>query len=246
MRRLGVLAKHARGHARAVADLLWPPACPRCGERAARSHEHFCETCWHALRPLEVAERLWSLAECGPQELPARAAFAVDSLFLDILATSKYRRFRNVGRRLAEEAAAVLAGQLPDGVLVPVPLRPEKLRERGFNQSEDFAKALAARSGHAVETSWLARRRGGPALAGLPREARERAVRGAFAATARFPADGCGSVVLVDDVVTTGSTSAACAAALAAGGTRISVIAMGRAFASSDAVSQRLAHLGRF
>ena len=181
----------------------------------------------------------------GEAELPACAAFAVDALFLDI-SPLRSTGASNVGRRLAEEAAAVLGDVVPEGVLVPVPLRPDKRRDRGFNQTEDFARALAARSGRVVEMSWLARRRGGPALAGLPREERERAVRGAFAATARFPQDASVAVVLVDDVVTTGSTAAACAGALAVAGARVSVVAMGRAFASADSVPRSLAHLGRF
>lgn len=242
-----VLAPRLRGQWHAAADLLWPPVCPHCGERAARAHEHFCESCWRSLRPLKLAERSWSVVAADDASVMAHAAFAVDALFLDILTTSKYRRFRRVGRRLAEEAASVLAGHVPGGTLVPVPLRPDKQRERGFNQTEDFARALAARDDREVAPSWLARRRGGPALAGLPREARERAVRGAFAVTARFPGAASGSVVLVDDVVTTGSTVTACVAALTQGGaTQVSVVAMGRAFASADAGPRSLAMLGRF
>jgi predicted amidophosphoribosyltransferase len=152
-----------------------------------------------------------------------------------------------VGRRLALEAATALAGRLPHGALVPVPLRADKRRERGFNQTEDFARALAARAPRPVEASWLARRRGGPALAGLPREARARAVRGAFAVTSSFPGSEGGPLILVDDVVTTGSTAAACAATLLEGGAPcVHVAAMGRAFASADRPSPNLAFLGRF
>lgn len=203
------------------------------------------------MRPLRPAERTWSLAHPQGDALEpveACAAFAVDSLFLDVLAASKYRRCRPVGGRLAWEAAAVLAPHLPPGALVPVPLRPDKRRERGFNQTEDFARILGRVSGRTVETSWLVRRRGGPALAGLPREARERAVRGAFAAGSAPGAAAAGEILLVDDVVTTGSTAFACAAALqAAGAKRVRVAAMGRAFAPSlDSAARDLALLGRF
>jgi predicted amidophosphoribosyltransferase len=178
----------------------------------------------------------------------ACAAFAVDSLFLDVLAASKYRRCRPVGGRLSWEAAAVLAPHLPPGALVPVPLRPDKRRERGFNQTEDFARILGSVSGRSVETSWLVRRRGGPALAGLPRDARERAVRGAFVAGSTFAGAAAGDVVLVDDVVTTGSTALSCAAALrAAGAKQVRVASMGRAFAASlDSAARDLVFLGRF
>ncbi len=223
-----------REHLTAAADLLWPPVCPRCSGRAACAREHWCRACWSALRPLRAGEERWRPEPDGAGGPVAHAAFAVDALFLDILAASKYRRFRTVGRRLAEEAALRLAPRLPEGTLVPVPLRGDKRRERGFNQTEDFARALAARTGRVVATDWLVRRRGGPALAGLPRERRSAVVRGAFTAGAAFPGRAAGPVLLVDDVVTTGSTSRACAEALAAaGGAESVVVAMGRAFAAA-------------
>lgn len=230
--RNGRFARVLRAHVGAAIDLLWPPACPRCGGRAEPAREQFCATCWSALRSLAPGEARWEIpAEAGP--LPACAAFAVDARFLEILRTSKYRSFRVVGRRLAREAAARVAALLPPGPLVPVPLRADRRRERGFNQTEDFAEALAAVSGRRVETALLVRSRGGPRLAGLPREAREAAVRGAF--RPRIAATAEEWVVLVDDVVTTGATARACAAALrAAGAGGVGVAAMGRAFSPRE------------
>lgn len=233
MRPVRYTGRSLRRHLAAAADLLWPPVCPRCDGRAESAREHWCRACWAALRPLRAGEERWLPDADHPAAPVALAAFAVDSLFLDLLAASKYRRFRAVGRRLAEEAAARLAPRLPQGTLVPVPLRADKRRERGFNQTEDFARALARRAGRAVAPDWLVRRGGGPALAGLPRERRAAVVRGAFAAGVAFPGRDAGPVLLVDDVVTTGSTSRACAAALAAaGGAGLVVVAMGRAFAA--------------
>jgi predicted amidophosphoribosyltransferase len=240
------VARVVRAHARAAVDLVWPPLCPRCAARAAHPRDQFCEECWAALRPLRSEEREWLLGPEGAEPLSARAAFAVDALFLDALAASKYRLFRDVGRRLAREAARRLAETPPRGTLIPVPLRPDRRRSRGFNQTEDFSRALAAATGARVETSWLVRRRAGAPLAGLPREARAAVVRGAFAAGERFPGEDAGPVLLVDDVVTTGSTAAACAAALRARGARsIGVVAMGRAFASSDGPPEDRSALGR-
>jgi predicted amidophosphoribosyltransferase len=162
------------------------------------------------------------------------AAFACDALFLRALGTSKYRGFRQVGRRLAREAAGRLAARVVAGTLVPVPLARANRRERGFNQTEDFAAELALRTALPVRADWLRRVRGGRALAGLPREARRVAIGRAFAASPGYTGEGAGPVWLVDDVVTTGSTAAACAAALRSrGGSVLGVLAIGRAFAPS-------------
>ncbi|MBZ0268614.1 hypothetical protein K8I85_10700, partial [bacterium] len=153
-----------------------------------------------------------------------------------------YAGARPVGRRLAEEASARLAPRLGPGVLVPVPITPAKRRERGFNQPEDFAHALAARTGAEVRPDWLERRRGGKALAGLERSQRSRAIRGAFAVRGPAPLPAL-SVIVVDDVVTTGSTALACREALLAAGVeaeRITVAAMARAFQTpQDAAAVR-------
>jgi predicted amidophosphoribosyltransferase len=167
---------------------------------------------------------------------------------MQMLTTSKYRRCRQVGRRLCEEAAAVIDRRVFGGTLVPVPLTGAKRRERGFNQTEDFAIALADRTGRPVRADWLHRVRGGRALAGLEREARRAAVGHAFAADSQYPGEAADPVWLVEDVVTTGSTGAACAAALRSSGGRVlGVLAMGRAFAStSDRLLADRNELARF
>lgn len=226
-------------HAAAALDWLWPPLCPRCGARAGIPREQFCVSCWGALRSLRPSERRWRLQD-DPDGTPAIAAFAVDGLFLDLLTTSKYRRVRPVGRRLAELAAERVWPLLPEGVLVPVPLTVSKRRERGFNQPEDLARVLARRTGREVCTDLLVRRRGGRALAGRRKEDRAAAVQGAFAATRRATPVGMAPVVVVDDVVTTGSTARSCFGALREGGWPASgVVAIGRAFQSRSDVPPR-------
>jgi predicted amidophosphoribosyltransferase len=217
-----------RRHAAAALDLVWPPVCPVCGGRARYPREQLCEPCWGSLRRVLTGD--------GEEAQGERvlAAFACDALLLRALATSKYRGFRRVGRRLAREAAGALAARVVAGTLVPVPLARAKRRERGFNQTEDFAAELARRTARPVRADWLRRVRGGRALAGLPHEARRVAVGRAFAASRGYPGPSADPVWLVDDVVTTGSTAAACAAALRAqGGCVLGVLAIGRAFAPS-------------
>jgi ComF family protein len=120
--------------------------------------------------------------------------------------------------------------------LVPVPLATERERERGYNQSELLARAIATRLDLPVWTDVLDRVRQTTSQTRLTPEDRLRNVSGAFHAPAPIRAKLRGAhVVLVDDVVTTASTLNACAAALFDGGARIlSYMTFARAPASGD------------
>jgi predicted amidophosphoribosyltransferase len=218
------LATLATAHFEAALALLWPPVCPRCEARVEHPRDRFCERCWWQLR---------ALRDPGAPRL--HAAFAVDSLFLEILSAGKYHGCRSVLNRLVSRAAERLDGDIPSGVLVPVPLSSSRRRERGFNQSEVFARRLAECRGIAVETRWVERSGGGSPLAGLPRSERAQAVAGKFRASRRFPGKDAPPLLLVDDVFTTGSTLADCERALAqTGGEVRGRIVLGRAFGSRN------------
>jgi ComF family protein len=120
--------------------------------------------------------------------------------------------------------------------LVPVPLAPARERERGYNQAELLARAVAAAWALPVWRDVLFRVRATPSQTRLTPEERLRNVAGAFHAppAARDRLRGT-HLVLVDDVVTTAATLNACAAALAAGGARItSYVTFARAPAAGD------------
>jgi ComF family protein len=109
---------------------------------------------------------------------------------------------------------------LGDGaVVVPVPLHPRRRRQRGYNQAELLASALARRAGLVVHADALARRKETLPQTGLSAAGRRRNVAGAFWVRRRARIHGK-TVVLVDDVYTTGATSRACAAALQQAGAR--------------------------
>ncbi|MHC5011885.1 MAG: ComF family protein [Planctomycetota bacterium] len=143
----------------------------------------------------------------------------------EIVLSLKYRaRFAACGPAAASLAAALRAAGVPGDLLVPVPLSRARRRERGFNQSLLVARALARHLRIDLDARALWRRRHDPPQAGLPRGRRRRNPRGAFLARPRRVRRR--SILLVDDVLTTGSTARACAIALRRAGAAAVVAAV--------------------
>ena len=147
----------------------------------------------------------------------------------------KYGGWHAIAREMAERMSR-LAWPLDvyeeRAAVLPVPLAQSRERERGFNQSERLARALAERWRIPARCDVLARAR----ATRLTPEERLANVSGAFrVCEAQRQAVRNAHVVLVDDVVTTAATLNACAAALVAGGARIvSYVTFGRAPAMGD------------
>jgi ComF family protein len=115
-----------------------------------------------------------------------------------------------------------------DAILVPVPLHRTRLWRRGFNQSAVVARELSRRLGTNVVVDALKRVKPTPPLKGLSMLQRRRTVAGAFRANPKSELGGR-TVVLVDDVLTTGSTANACARVLKrAGAERVELISWAR------------------
>ncbi|MDR2838242.1 MAG: ComF family protein, partial [Azonexus sp.] len=122
----------------------------------------------------------------------------------------KYGHRTLVARWLGEQMAA----DLPEGNhwLIPLPLHPQRLRERGFNQALEIARSLARQRHLPLLVDCLQRTRPTVPQAGLDQSQRQRNVRGAFACNADLAGR---PVILVDDVMTTGATVNECARVLA-------------------------------
>ena len=122
---------------------------------------------------------------------------------------------------------APLKGSWPeDAIIVPVPLHRWRLWGRGFNQSALVAQQLATQWGLSTDASSLRRARRTRPLKGLNHNQRRKAVAGAFKANSELKGR---PVILIDDVLTSGSTAEACARALRrAGAGRIELICWAR------------------
>lgn len=113
-------------------------------------------------------------------------------------------------------------------LIVPVPLHDDKLKKRGYNQSESFAAGLGESLNCMTHPNFLKRIRNTPTQTKKSKLQRWRNVEGAFQTAERLSADQ--RVLIVDDIVTTGATLEACAFAVAAGGcTNVSVAAIATA-----------------
>jgi ComF family protein len=227
----GLAGQAARRLIDPLLAVVFPARCPACARLLALPRRGpLCEPCWGAVPGRGAAlcpcgsGRAMRCPRCrrglnpigrgaslGPYEGPLRL----------LVHELKYRGKRAVASRLAEELLRVPAAQAvlgPGCVVVPVPLHPRRLRARGFNQSELIARAIARRTGCRLVTGALVRRADTPPQTGLSAAERRANLKDAFVVRRRAALAGR-TVVLVDDVLTTGSTARACARALRQAGT---------------------------
>jgi ComF family protein len=227
-----------------VLAVVFPSPCSACGRLLARpTAGPLCVSCWSALprhptpacrcgrplfgpRPLcgrcrRGREPVVAGTSLGPYEGPLRAA----------IHDLKYRGRRRVAAQLASlllEDPAARALIVETDVLVPVPLHPRRLRERGFNQASLIAREVGRRTGRRLVEGALVRRRETKPQAGLSAAARRHNVDDAFVVRRRSLVAGH-AVTLIDDVLTTGATARACARALRAAGAReVRMLALAR------------------
>jgi ComF family protein len=179
--------------------------------------------------PLEATEE----TTCGaclarpPRIARTRAAVAYDDLSRSLAIRLKYGRKIAIARTMARYMAPLVSPGA-DLILVPVPLHRTRLWQRGFNQSALVAREISRRLGIASDPLALRRTRRTPPLKGMSPLQRRKTVAGAFRVRNKAAIAGK-TVVLVDDVLTTGSTAEACARTLKrAGAARVELVSWAR------------------
>ena len=217
---------------RALLDLCFPPRCAACD---ALSEAPFCATCAHSLYPVEspmcplcgtpfdggVDHLCAACAAHPPPFARARATLRYGGEVQRALLRLKFAGRPDLARRLAPYLPPLPACDL----VVPVPLGRRRLAQREYNQALLLARAAWPRA--PIDPYALSRTYDTPPQASLKGAERRRGLRGAFLAVERRV--GGKRVVLVDDVLTTGTTAAECARALRrAGAVRVEVVTLAR------------------
>jgi ComF family protein len=195
-------------------ESILPSACCGCG----RLSGILCASCRAEFRPASDDRDRFLAADAGvvigQGLMLALAAFAHRGALRKALERLKYAGARRVAEPLANSAVPAL-GRLTaisgPATLVPVPIHPKRLGQRGYNQASLIAVALGRATGLPVR-ELLVRSRETTKQHRLDRAARLRNLENAFAAAPGPPPSG--TVVVVDDILTTSATLEACAGVL--------------------------------
>ena len=218
---------------------LLPPRCLACDE-PSRTID-LCDSCRAALPhnlpacpccALPLAEPAPACGEClasRPSFTRSIAPWRYEGVIAHLIPRLKFQRELAIAHTLGTLAAQQLAdwpGWQDAHCLIPLPLHPARLGQRGYNQALELARPLARIRNLPIDTSTLSRIRPTLPQTDLDAAARRRNLRGAFAAekiTGKI-------VILIDDVITTGTTAREAARVLIqAGAAEVRVMALARA-----------------
>lgn len=203
-------------------SLLFPELCAACRETLVANEHIICTDCmfnlpytnFHLQADNIVAQQFWG-------KMNVEAAFALfyftkGGKVQNLLHQLKYNGQQDVGKLMGKMAGEqLLKNKVFNSIdyIIPVPLHKKRLRERGYNQSECFADGLAEKLNAAVEVGNLVRQRATSTQTRKSRFARFENMQEVFAVTAPEKLKGK-HILLVDDVITTGSTLEACGSEL--------------------------------
>lgn len=219
-------------------NFIYPPTCPFCREKVEKNGM-ICAGCWSDLTlieppfcarcsmPLEVAFQEEQI--CGQCLLTPPAFSETRSVFgYGPLTKHLVLRFKNhhstalaafMGKKMLEKSEDLMD---QSDFIVPVPLHPKRLKERGYNQATLLAYHVAKGCRYKVQPTLLIRVKNTPSQGTLSKGARQKNVEKAFALNPKIKKESLRdkTVTLVDDVMTTGATLSACAKALEGSGVK--------------------------
>ncbi len=218
--------------------LFFPRLCIACRMQLVRGEKVLCTECllsmartdFHMKRDNTLEQAFWG--RCLVERAAAFSVYNRGSRIRKLIHALKYNGRKDIGRMLGGLYGTILAESgFMEGIdmIVPVPLHPERQRQRGYNQSEYIAFGLSEATKVAVKNNTIRRVEKSGSQTKRGRYERWENVKGLFFVPEPEVITGK-HVLLVDDVITTGSTMEACVSALhEAGDVRVSVVALAAA-----------------
>jgi ComF family protein len=215
-----------RSFSKSLIDFIYPPLCLSCKRLLGHSGDYVCPDCWNSIQvatgesPLfvETAEKL---AASGVVDgLISLYVFEKEGVFQVIVHNLKYAGVQALGLELGRGLGKVVVekGIRADAV-IPVPLHRRKLRERGYNQAELIARGVSDVSDIPVRCDLVRRKKYTKTQTVLSLNERRENMEDAFEVSPiRRSEVRNKKFIVIDDVVTTGSTMIACACVLRASG----------------------------
>ncbi len=231
-------------------SLIWfiyPAQCKCCGENLDPADGYYiCKSCWDNVEYIErpycekcgspldnlsnLSEKVFSCANC-PDEFKLNKARSI--AYYHTAIGEAIRLLKDEGKIvIANKLAEIMVSGISNllsledyDCIIPVPLHKKKIRKRGFNQMELIGRKISEKIGIPLETKILVKIKDTPSQRGLPRKERSQNVKGSFAVI-NFSNIERKKVLLIDDVMTTGSTVNECAKTLLMEGKVYSVDAL--------------------
>ena len=217
-------------------SLLFPRLCYACGNHLLRNESVICTECYvsiprtnHHLHPDNQVEQLF-WGRCRIERAAAFSYYTKGSLIRNLIHKLKYSGIKEIGYELGRiygVSLKVSGFSDPVDLIIPVPLHPARIRIRGYNQSDCISKGISDVTGIKTDPGALVRDIFTATQTNRSRYDRWSNVEGIFRVADTGSVRGK-HVLLVDDVITTGSTIESCAnELLKVGGVKVSVVAIG-------------------
>lgn len=208
-----------RACVRDLMHLVYPYRCVGCGCELLGNEKHLCLACWQALprtnfhlHPANLAMEKFQ-GKIPVKHVASMYYFTKDTRLQSILHALKYHGSQEVGEELGKRCARDLTqcqwiGDID--MMIPVPLSKQKMRKRGYNQSEAIASGMQAELAIPIDTTSCIRIKNTRSQTTMSVSERSENVRQAFSVTNQSALRDK-HILLVDDVLTTGATLTSCA-----------------------------------
>lgn len=229
------IKESVRSYFGSILDFVYPPLCVSCEDLLENGRDHVCPECWssiqrvHASLPLFIETRRKLVSSGFVDGLAALFVFEKEGAFQKIVHSLKYSGVQALGLELGRRLGQLIIEEgIPSDMVIPVPLHKRKKRERGYNQSELIARGLSEAAGVALRADLVFRQRFTDSQTTLSLQERKKNMEEAFQCT-RAEVRGK-SIIVVDDIITTGATIESCAQVLKNAGA-VAIIAASAALA---------------